>query len=417
MIRAGRDACVEHLRAHAFGLVAGGARPPRIGAEVELIPVESGSRRIAPIDAGAGAPSTRAALRALAARAGWCERISPKSGQPEFVTPTGGRVTFEPGGQVEYASAPLASLTALLGDLRQAADGIREALGNAGFEVVCCGIDPVNPVEEVPLQVDGPRYRRMDRHFAWLGPHGARMMRQTASIQVAVDLGEHPLSRWRLLSGVAPVLAAMFANAPAYGGRMSDRASVRRLAWECLDPGRTGLPYDAVRPVEAYADFALGAAAILGSVDTPPFPAFRDLPAGSDPRAGWEAHLSTLFPEVRPRGYFEVRSIDAVEPAWYAAPLVMVAGLALDPDTAAAALEVTGDPDPSLLEPAGRLGLAEPALARMAGELSRLALRGCESLGPDLVDEAVLEEAAAFFSRFTWAARVPADETQPSAVG
>jgi len=406
--RAWHDACVADLAARAFGLGGGPSGPPRIGAEVELIPVDAVSRRIAPIDSP-GVPSTRPALRAMACRVGWTERRSTKSGQMEFHTASGGRITFEPGGQVEYASPPLPSVTELLADIREHTAVIREALSRAGLDGVFAGIDPVNEIDDVPLQMDAPRYRRMDGHFASIGPYGARMMRQTASIQISVDVGDDPLQRWRLLNGMAPFLAAMFANAPVYGGRQTDEASIRRQAWGRLDPGRTGLPCDEAAPVEAYADFAMRAASILGPVDRPPFPPFAALPPVVAAANGWERHLSTLFPEIRPRGYFEIRSIDALDPAWYAAPLVMVAGLALDAETAAEAGDLVGRPDPALLEPAGRVALAEPRLGRIAGDLARLAVSGAESLGARLVGRADLDEATAFFDRFTWAGRAPAD--------
>jgi glutamate--cysteine ligase len=57
------------------------------------------------------------------------------------------------------------------------------------------------------------------------------------------------------------------------------------------------------------------------------------------------AHLTTLFPEVRPRGYFEVRSCDALPPEWYAAPLAFIAGLAYGPDRGRTAWEIAGAPD------------------------------------------------------------------------
>jgi hypothetical protein len=51
----------------------------------------------------------------------------------------------------------------------------------------------------------------------------------------------------------------------------------------------------------------------------------------------------------------------------------------------------------------------------VAGELARLALRGCESLGPKFAAPADVERAREFFEQFTWAGRVPAD-AQPACV-
>jgi glutamate--cysteine ligase len=409
------DAFTSHLREHAFGLGATRRGPPHLGAEVEFIPVDASTRRVVPIDR-TGELSSLPVVRAVAWRAGWTEEKSAKSGLPVMVTGTGGRITYEPGGQLEYASAPAASLSAVLSDLGSVTTALRTGLEEAGMHAVFAGIDPVNEIASVPLQVRADRYVRMDAHFASIGPHGARMMRQTASVQVSVDLGDAALVRWDLLNALAPYLAAMFANAPAYAGEPAREASVRRRAWNHLDPGRTGLAWNGRCPVEAYAAFGMRAACIVGPVSEPPFPAFASFVDGEAADVAlWDYHLSTLFPEVRPRGYFEVRSMDAIEPHWYAAPLAMVAGLTLDAAVAREARDVAGEPDPALLETAGRVALGDPGLASVAGELARLALRGCESLGPEFAAPADVERAREFFEQFTWAGRVPAD-AQPACV-
>src|SRR5690606_4883745 len=117
-------------------------------------------------------------------------------------------------------------------------------------------------------------------------------------------------------------------NSPVYRGAATGHRSIRRFIWGTLDPARTGLPWDAERPVESYADFALDASALLGPAETPPFPSFGTWwESGEADLDDWRTHLTTLFPEVRPRGYFEVRSIDALEPDGYVAPLVFLVGL------------------------------------------------------------------------------------------
>ena len=124
----------------------------------------------------------------------------------------------------------------------------------------------------------------------------------------------------------------------------------------------------------------------------------------------WHDHLSTLFPEVRPRGHMELRSADAVEPQWYAAPLALAVGIAYEPGAMRAAVDLLGAPDLGLLQRAGRLGLSDPALARTAADLTAIALAGCESLGPAYFNPADLEQARAFFDQYTRRARSPADD-------
>jgi glutamate--cysteine ligase len=157
----------------------------------------------------------------------------------------------------------------------------------------------------------------------------------------------------------------------------------------------------ALDPVGEYVDFALRAPAILlGGDDEPARPFERWIGAGGGV-GHWEQHLGTLFPEVRPRGYFEVRSIDAVPETQWPAALALVAGVAYDREAADEAAEIVGDPDAELLERAGRQGLSDPTLARIARELAAVALRGCCRLGPTFMAERHLAIASDFFGTLT----------------
>jgi len=130
----------------------------------------------------------------------------------------------------------------------------------------------------------------------------------------------------------------------------------------------------------------------------------------------WHEHLSTLFPEVRPRGHFEVRSADAVAPEWYAAPLVLLAGILYHPATLRAADDLLGTPDPELLDRSSRDGLHDESIARTAADLFQLALSGGRRLGSGYFHPAELEEAAAFFEQYTRRGRSLADELIESAI-
>jgi glutamate--cysteine ligase len=119
-------------------------------------------------------------------------------------------------------------------------------------------------------------------------------------------------------------------------------------------------------------------------------------------------HLSTLFPEVRPRRYFEVRSVDALPLSMYAAPVMLLAGLLLDGAALAEAAAILGTPDTVWLALAARVGLRDSTIARRASAVSRLAVDVCRSRS-DLCSATDVESAASFFARFTEHARSPAD--------
>lgn len=402
------------LRTHAFAPSQPGA-VARVGAEAEWIPLcaDGGPAPICTAD-GSG---TINALRCLAATRGWAERESAKSGASEFLSPLGDRVSFEPGGQIEFAAAPAASLGELTSNLRSFAGALGDACQAFGYHLCAMGLDPATPIENTSLQLQAERYRRMDAHFARIGPDGARMMRQTASLQITLETGEQPEARWHLLQALTPYVAAIFANAPLQGGVNTGRSSVRRAIWDALDPSRTGLVAGDPRddPATAYARFALGADAFLlgdAADRARPLAAWGDHAAPGS--AAWTEHLTTLFPEVRPRGYFEVRTCDAIPDEWYAAPLVFLAGLACDAPTAREAAELlqVGEvpPDPALLSRAGRCGVRDPALRAIATDLWTLALSGAVRLGPSIVDDGTLATARAFTERFTARGRSPADD-------
>ncbi|MGH7710480.1 MAG: L-histidine N(alpha)-methyltransferase, partial [Gemmatimonadaceae bacterium] len=173
-------------REHLFALGCGTADDRRVGAEVEVVLVDSATRAPAAVD------RSIAVLRRVAEEEGWSECRSLKAAMSEFRTPQAGRITFEPGGQLEYSAPPALSLSELARDLQATIARLGAALADAGITWLSLGIDPLNPVEATTLQLNAERYRRMDRHFCSIGPFGSRMMRQTASLQICLDAGDDP---------------------------------------------------------------------------------------------------------------------------------------------------------------------------------------------------------------------------------
>ncbi|HEX2080178.1 MAG TPA: glutamate-cysteine ligase family protein [Longimicrobium sp.] len=419
---------LQDLRTHAFGL-GRAPGPLRIGAEVELIPVFAGTGAQVPIVSDDG-PATLPLLRWFGARHGWQEQASPY-GVPQFTLPDGGIISYEPGGQIELSAAAFLSASALIRSLRATVLPLMDAAREEGIELLAVGVAPRGGIEEVPMQLPGARYVRQTRFYEAIGTGGTRMMRQTAAMQISIDFGAEPLPAWRVLNAMAPYVTAIFANSPVYRGEPTGHRSYRARIWRELDGGRTGAFACAGDPVAEYLDFALAAPAILIGDLPAPRPATHAGPlAVAVPRIvgdadafrpfaewnergcaspdAWRTHLTTLFPEVRPKGFAEVRSADAVAPQWYAAPLVLLAGIVHHPPALLAAAELLGAPDPRLLHAAGRDGLSDPRIAAVASDLAELALGGAAALPGFSADD--LDEAAAFFARYTRRSRSPADD-------
>ena len=388
-------------------------RRPLIGAEIELIALLAHSGRVCPVTSEHG-PSSVGVLRAFGASHAWKEERSSK-GVSRFLTPDGVLVTFEPGGQLEFASPACASVNELLAVLRGTIDPFREAARRSGIELFARGIDPLNNILDVPLQLDAERYVRMTSFFDSIGPSGARMMRQTAAVQVSVDAGSDAPARWRLLADLSPYLTAIFANSRRYAGIDAGLQSYRAYCWRTLDTSRTGIPQSDADARVAYLEFALDALDMMRRDDDGRYLPYREWIARGDwSPEHWEQHLSTLFPEVRPRGHLEVRSMDVVAPQHLAAPLVLLAGLVYDARAARQLRELLPPADDALLWRAAGLGLHDAGIAALAREIVTLGLDGAAALGEPYVSRAVLAEAERFFDRYTQRGLAPADDATTS---
>lgn len=347
---------MRDLVAALFAPVSTAGATPRsnaaIGAELELIPVHSESKGRVRIHGEPGRPGAAEVIRAATGMTRGLSETVDAYGAPAWDITAGGRISFEPGGQIEISSPVCDSADALVQFLRGIVGQLRLAAAGFGIDLLAVGVDPYNSIDRVQAQLHAPRYDAMALHFDSIGPAGVAMMRQTASLQISVELGPRPFERWRLLNALAPYLTAAFANSRLHAGRDTGHASHRALLWQQLDRSRTGLAYSATDPVGAYTTFAERAARIL-----------------SDDAA----HLTTLFPEVRPRGYFEIRSIDSVELHRAAQAIRLVSALALDNSATAAALELLGDPDMAMLYRAATAGRADRLIRSRLKQLETIA--------------------------------------------
>ncbi len=385
------DAVRRRIAGATFGAPA--PRTPRLGVEAEFLALDAATHAVVPLEHRL-VPS----LQPLARERNWIlERAS--KGAPRYALPAGGSVSFEPGGQLEYASPPAATPAELLADLRDVIPAILCAAAQAGITLVGAGIDPCNAIAAVPRQIHADRYRLMNEYFDAIGPAGARMMRQTASIQINVDATGDRLQTWSVLNAMAPYLVAAFANSRVYAGEDTGRASYRAVTWQALDSTRTGIVHDAADPIGAYVQFALDAPAMLVKAEGDAYLPLREWVArDAAPDDLITTHLTTLFPEIRPRAHFEVRSVDALPPAWLPAPVLLVAGIVMDEMALADAAALLGQPRPELLARAAASGLQDPGIASIAGDLADIALAGCARLGA-AVAPADCELARDYFGR------------------
>lgn len=413
-------------------------RPGAVGIELEVIPIEhdaSGGPRVPPIEPVDDSELSLTGF--LSAYGEATERIAAdwnERGTPRYRTCRGGLLQFEPGGQIEFSTAvrdtaaeAIADTNTILGDLTDVGHAARLAL-------MSCGVNPSFGVEQVGLQLRTPRYASMDRYFARVGPGGRRMMRLTASMQVNLDFGDpsQSRSRWAAANLLAPVCTAVFANSPV---RLEDDVFVsgRAWAWETTDATRTGIAWNPkavegkVEPWSEYTRFALAADVMLqldvsgAVVDAPPgvpFHEWWDGLHGLPPTAEeWRMHLTTLFPEVRPRGWLELRSIDAPARPWWGVPPTILAAILYDERAVSETLEalsLVGQDIQGMLRAAPREGLRHATLGSGARDVFDIAMRATARFPTGYFDAASLDACAAFRERYVAQSLMQADERVPT---
>lgn len=369
----------------------------RLGLEVEVIPVDADGGRLPLRPDGPGSASSLGLVEDAARRERWRREEGGRA--PVFTLP-GGSVAFEPGGQIEVRTDPSTAPGAAVHVARATLGALRREADALGVELVTRGMDPGPDAEAVSLQLDTPRYRRQLDHYDGLGPWGRRMMLASAALHLNLDLGGRPVRRWAVANRMAPYLTALFANSPRWMGEETGVRSWRAEQWRRLDPSRTGLFRDEEDPAREYLDFALGARDFLGAPEGGPAEPFRRSWEDGAGREAWRGHLTTLFPEVRPRGYLEIRSVDALRPAWLPVPALLVAGVLYDAEALMAAHELLPPPTEERLVRAGRAGLSDPELATTALQLFDLGIEGARRRARER-DGPGLEVAEAFRARFT----------------
>jgi glutamate--cysteine ligase len=379
----------DHVRRHCFAPLG---PPGRVGVELELLTLASDDPR--------RRPSPTALLDAVA-------------GPP---LPDGGRLTLEPGGQIELSSrtydGPLAAIRAASADLGV----LRSRLGAAAVATAAVGLDPSRPPRRIPVS---PRYEAMEAYFEGDGGAGLAMMCATASLQVNLDLGDADMvvRRWRLAHALGPVLVAAFANSPVAAGRPTGACSSRQQIWAALDRTRSAPALSPLPPADAWARYAMAARVMLVRTGDERYRAVGDdLPFARWMAEGHELgyptlddfayHLTTLFPPVRPKGWLELRMIDTVPDPWWQVAVAVTAALLDDPVALEVAERTCGPVAGCWAEAAGH-GLGHPGLASAARTCFAAALGALPRLG---LDRDTIAAAEAFVDRYVDRGRSPGDD-------
>lgn len=327
--------------------------------------------------------------------------------------PSAGIVTIEPGGQIELSSAPEHTVEDAIRAVDADAITLHARLRKAGLEPEVTAVDAIRSPQRI---LERPRYRSMEAHFDRGGAAGRWMMCNTASVQVNIsNAPDDPYARWRVLNHISPVLLAMFANSAAIDAGGTSWASARQGIWWNIDQNRTRPVPMSDDPAKDWLAYAMAAPVFFIQTQGPSSPCGVGVTTGMSfadwfergHLLGWPTlddfryHLTTLFPPVRPRGWVELRVLDALPTMARAA-----AALAVATACATGVRQTVLDEIPStddLWFTAARDGLGSPRLRAAAVRLAGILTANVERVA-DADSAAVLIE---FLDTYTRAGLTP----------
>lgn len=352
------DDCLQYLAEEIFKIQKpsccqkdGHAWPGGVGLEIEMLPLSQSKERHILLQGKEGS------LAAIL-----LEALKPQQQDTSFISSPSGQLlatitmeerdllSFEPGGQLEFSSRPYPCLLEALDRVEKVQTRLDHALSKHGITLLQCGMNPWETADDVQLQMPKPRYTAMDQYYQRIGLYGRQMMRLTSSIQVCLDFGcdeNLMVQRYIAAQMLAPIITAIFAYSPLLAGKPAGVLSYRSKIWRHIDPSHTGLMDleqllknpTREQMIRSYLDFALNADVVYIEAHNyglaPKGFSFKrwikEGYQGTFPNLDdFKTHMSLLFPEVRPRGFMEMRFIDAQSRVWQTVPPSLLCGLLYD---------------------------------------------------------------------------------------
>lgn len=216
---------------------------------------------------------------------------------------SGMRITFEPGGQIEYNSTPL------FPDDTEAFETFLDVISRTnrkiegGLGITYVPVDYIPGRMETPLCLDSERYRFLHDRMAFSGKRGQEMMKASASIHLHVVV--------RNREELVPVFIKLCELSMSDEFKMGEE---RRDIWNNTDPARCGLPYENIDNNSTPFDLIneLVSVAVHADILGENVPFWKSKDTGFD---NFLNHLTTIFTDVRLNNKgptLELRTVDSM---------------------------------------------------------------------------------------------------------
>lgn len=333
-------------------------------------------------------------------------------------------VSVGAGAQLACSVGPSAHVASLLEAIEVFDREVHVAAGELGRDYTLLA-EGYNPTVSGPLDVSlvpETRYALMNAFLSQTGRYARDAMRCSCATEVTLDYGDEAdaADSYRLAVALTPLTMFLTDNTRSFRGsdaRHTPRMT-RSLVWEEVDPKRCGVipgTFDGRFTFETYVSWLEGLEPILftDSLGTTTSTGSQTVGDVLRSRALSGSEIVRLYdmalPDVRLRGYIELRQADAMRPRYAAAYAAFLKGIFYNDESFSAARELVGrvsESDVERAKTALRLsGWNASVYGRPAADLVEKLLRISRAGLADPKERRILDELATL-----WDVRmVPAD--------
>ena len=311
----------------------------RVGIEVEKPGVLRENGKTVQYSNGKRSYSTIVDM--LVSQCGW-KIIEEEDGYPAIIQRGDTVLTLESSGVIEFAGTTHRSLHNLALEHALHARELREISETLGIKWLDYGIQPVSHRKDHEL-IKKPRYRAVIKHFGRDTLFGSWTFKCN-SVQANLDFTSRVnlQKKFYLLTRIAPVITAMFANSPVNIGKLSKYISYRSSISQRAVPDRYNPPfafYQKSFTVEKYVQYALDLPIVFIKRDGK-YVSANKMPFRTFMKKGYKnytatlddflVHISFIYTDARLKKYIEFRSVDSVAPSLVPAVAAVIKGLMYD---------------------------------------------------------------------------------------
>lgn len=250
-------------------------------------------------------------------------------------------ITLEPGSQFEFSINAKRTIRELEEEYNEFIGEIESILKEKNQSIIAVGYHPVTKIDDIKL-LPKKRYDYMFEYFKDKGSHAHNMMKGSAALQVSLDYEneEDYRKKSKVANAISPIISGMTSNAFYFEGEEFDKKNLRTLIWTNMDDARSGLVkgvMDDDFSYRKYGEYLLGVEPIFTMKDGEAIntgnKTIGELFDPEDYTIDELEHLMTMvFPDVRTKGFIEIRMMDSLPSPINFGMVALLKGLFYDSD-------------------------------------------------------------------------------------